>query len=72
MTDEHEAIRKIQAETQRQREELHRLGIPHPPQMMTVEQRNQYRHQAARPHVPGVGITRPIIQPTTKGGPFFK
>jgi hypothetical protein len=66
MNDDHEAIRKVQAETVRQLEERHRLGVPHPPQQMSDAQREQYRKQANRAHVPGVGITRPIIQPTTK------
>ena len=39
MNDDHEAIRKIQAETIRQLEERHRLGIPHPLQPMSDAQR---------------------------------
>jgi hypothetical protein len=58
---DHEAIRKVQAETIRQLEERARLGIPHPLQPMSDAQRAQYRKQASRAHVPASGITTPIL-----------
>jgi hypothetical protein len=60
MNADAEQVRKIQRQTVTMLEERARLGVPHPMQPMSAEQRQQYRTQASRAHVPGVGITRPI------------
>jgi hypothetical protein len=61
--DDAEQVRKIQRQTVAMLEERVRLGVPHPIQPPSDAQRQQWRTQANRAHVPGVGITRPI-----KGG----